>query len=209
MPSYRLALREEAIQVTQNAPTRYDKMLALQEYFRTTFSYSVDLGPSDGRDPITQFLQDRVGFCQQFAGTFALMARQLGIPSRVAIGFTWGDPIGTLEDGRTTYQVTGRQAHAWPEVWFAGLGWVAFEPTPGRGAPSAVSYTGQRALQDSLIQPDDPGGPITTTTTIAPEGGPSVTDLPAEPGFDIGDQSGVGMRSTAKVGSPAAQPPGS
>lgn len=63
------------------------------------------------------------------------MARSLGIPSRVAIGFTPGE---LADDG--LFHVTGRQAHAWPEVFLAGAGWVSFEPTPGRGAPGAEGY---------------------------------------------------------------------
>lgn len=155
----------EARRITTDADNRLDQMLALQEHFRA-FDYSVRLGARNpDLDPIEQFLDERVGFCQQFAGTFALMARSLGAPARVAVGFTWGDPIGPPDElGRTTYSVSGRQTHAWPEVWFEGLGWVAFEPTPGRGAPGAAAYTGVAAQQDSLVQPDDPAGPTTTTT---------------------------------------------
>ena len=72
------------------------------------------------------------------------MLRTLGIPTRVAVGFTSGVPLG---DGE--YSVLGRNAHAWPEVWFDGIGWVAFEPTPGRGAPNAQSYTGLPPQQDT------------------------------------------------------------
>ncbi|MFV0258354.1 MAG: transglutaminaseTgpA domain-containing protein [Acidimicrobiales bacterium] len=154
-----------ALEVTQDAPTRYDKMLALQAYFRE-FEYSVDLSPRAG-DRIEQFLTERTGFCQHFAATYALMARSLGIPARVATGFTWGDPISTDQEGQTIYQVTGRQAHAWPEIWFNGIGWVPFEPTPGRGAPEAVGYSTVPAVQDSLVQPDNPGAAVTTTETTA------------------------------------------
>ncbi|MDH3680606.1 MAG: transglutaminase domain-containing protein, partial [Acidimicrobiia bacterium] len=178
LPTVPDLVRTEAQRVTAGATTQYDQMIALQEYFRS-FDYSVDLPPNEGLDPLEHFLNTRVGFCQQFAGTFAVMARVLNIPARVAIGFTWGDPIAEAEDGRTIYQVTGRQAHAWPEVWFDGLGWVAFEPTPGRGAPAAVEYTGVAASQDSLIQPDNPDGPVTTTTAA-----PSVAN-PIDPGLDI------------------------
>ncbi|MEM7339121.1 MAG: DUF3488 and transglutaminase-like domain-containing protein [Actinomycetota bacterium] len=162
LPSIPDLVRTEAERVTAAETSNYDKMVALQEYFRG-FDYSVNLSPRVG-DPLEQFLLERIGFCQQFAGTFAVMARSLGIPARVAIGFTWGDPIGSAEDGRTIYSVTGRQAHAWPEVWFDGLGWVAFEPTPGRGAPNSANYTDVAAQQDSLIQPDNPDNPVTTTT---------------------------------------------
>ncbi len=154
-----------AAEVTADQTTRYDKMLALQTHFRA-FDYNVRLGPREG-DPIEQFLREREGFCQQFSGTFALMARSLGIPARVATGFTWGDPAGTdPETGNAIYSVTGRHTHAWPEVYFEDIGWVAFEPTPGRGLPAA-EYTGLDAEQDSLVQPDNPGGPTTTTTVDA------------------------------------------
>lgn len=136
----------DARTITANATTNYDRALALQDHFRE-YDYSLELSARVG-DPIEQFLDERVGFCQQFSGTFALMARSLGLPTRVAVGFTWGDPIAGQEN---TYQVTGRHTHAWPEVWFEDFGWVAFEPTPGRGAPDA-SYTGVGEQQDSLVQ---------------------------------------------------------
>jgi transglutaminase-like putative cysteine protease len=155
---------EQARAITAGATTRYDQARALQDHFRG-YEYSVQLGPRVG-DPIEQFLEERRGFCQQFAGTFALMTRALGIPSRIATGFTWGDPVGTdPATGKTVYRVTGRHTHAWPEVYFDDLGWVAFEPTPGRGLPGAENYTSAAAQQDSDIQPDNPGGPTTTTTT--------------------------------------------
>ncbi len=155
---------QEAREITAGVTGRYNQARALQDHFQA-FDYSVRLGPRTG-DPVEQFLQEEVGFCQQFAGTFALMARSLGIPTRVATGFTWGQPIGVDEEsGRTIYSVTGRHTHAWPEVYFDDLGWVAFEPTPGRGLPGAVNYTGVAARQDDPVQPDNPDGPTTTTTT--------------------------------------------
>ena len=84
-----------------------------------------------------EFLAQRRGYCEQFAGTFAAFARVLGLPSRVAVGFTPGE---LRDDGR--YYVQDKHAHAWPEIYFDGLGWVPFEPTPARGNPAAVQYTG-------------------------------------------------------------------
>jgi D-tyrosyl-tRNA(Tyr) deacylase len=69
----------------------------------------------------------KAGYCQHFAGAMALMLRLLGVPARVAVGFT----SGTRRDG--AWVVTDHDAHAWVEVWFAGEGWVPFDPTPGRG----------------------------------------------------------------------------
>ncbi len=91
-----------------------------------------------------QFLRIRRGYCEQFSATFAAMARSLGIPARVAIGFTPGE---LRDDG--LYHVYDRHAHAWPEVWFDGFGWISFEPTPGRGEPGAESHTGVGAAQDA------------------------------------------------------------
>ncbi len=177
-------VQQRAVELTAGLTTRYDKMRAIQDHFRG-YEYSVQLGTREG-DPVEQFLAERRGFCQQFAGTMALMARSIGVPSRVATGFTWGDPVGTdQETGRTIYSVTGRQTHAWPEVYFDDLGWVAFEPTPGRGLPGAVSYTGVAALQDSDIQPNNPGEP-TTTTTVDPAAGPGVSVEPELEPFDEG-----------------------
>lgn len=163
----------EALEITAGANTRYEQMLALQEHFRG-FDYSIRLGPR-GDDPIETFLDEQVGFCQQFSGTFALMARSLGAPARVAVGFTWGDPVG-----EGTYEVTGRHTHAWPEVWFDGLGWVAFEPTPGRGSPNAP-HTNTDAQQDS---PTEPGDPAITGTTAPPATAPEPNLEDVIPEFD-------------------------
>lgn len=192
LPAIPQVVRDEADRVTAGAATRYDRALALQDYFQNSgnFTYNVNLQPSNGADPLEHFLATREGFCQQFAGTFAVMARHLGIPARVAIGFTWGDPISEAEDGRTVYAVSGRQTHAWPEVWFDGLGWVAFEPTPGRGAPGAVEYTRLPASQDSLVQPDNPNGPV-TTTTLAPSNADAGDLGPAVPDIPLGDEGAV------------------
>ena len=149
-----------AEEVTAGETTAFDQMVVLQDWFRTEFTYSTDIPDGHGNSAIETFLDDRVGYCEQFAGTFAAMARALGIPARVAVGFTQGQ---LQDDG--TYLVLGRNAHAWPEVWFDGYGWVPFEPTPGRGMPGAEAHTG--------VPPQQAGDPppattTTTTTTTAP-----------------------------------------
>lgn len=136
--------RTQAEQVVAGATTDYDRAMALQDFFREGFEYSTDVPAGHGESAIDAFLARRVGFCEQFAGAFASMARSVGIPARVAVGFTPGqrDPADL---GR--FIVRGENAHAWPEVYLSGFGWVAFEPTPGRGAPGAESYTGVREDQ--------------------------------------------------------------
>lgn len=152
-------LSTEARAITEGATSRYEQAKMLQDHFRQ-FDYSVSLSPRRG-DPIEQFLDERIGFCQQFSGTMALMARSLGIPARVAIGFTWGDPVPGEPN---TWQVTGRHTHAWPELWFGDLGWVAFEPTPGRGSPTGSDYTEIPAIQDSNSAPTLPDATTPSTT---------------------------------------------
>jgi transglutaminase-like putative cysteine protease len=153
-----------AQQITAGQPTDYDKALALQNFFRSEFEYSLEVQRGHSDDAISAFLRVRIGYCEQFAGTFAVMARAVGLPARVAVGFTQGE---LRPDGR--YHVLGKHAHAWPEVYFAGVGWVLFEPTPGRGAPGSEGVTGAAAAQDSTPgEPGDGEGNAPAPTTTAP-----------------------------------------
>lgn len=120
-------VKQTALEVTAGAATPYDKALAIQRWFTRDggFRYSTSVRSGSDLDYVAEFLTDRVGYCEQYAGAMAIMARTLGIPSRVVVGFTQGSQT---EDG--TWKVTVRDAHAWPELWFDGVGWVRFEPTP-------------------------------------------------------------------------------
>ena len=115
----------------------YAAAVALERWFRVTggFTYSEQPGATPGLPPLVGFVVDaRTGYCQHFAGAMALMLRLLGIPARVAAGFV----PGHYHDG--TWTVTDHDAHTWVEVWFRGYGWLAFDPTPGRGRLSG-SYS--------------------------------------------------------------------
>lgn len=129
----------EALRVTAGLETAYDRALALQDWLRSDeFTYSTELseevGDGNGTEAIAGFLETKRGYCVQFASTMAVMARLLGIPARVAVGFTPGVPN---DDGGRTIRLN--DAHAWPELYFEGAGWTRFEPTPGirTGAPPA------------------------------------------------------------------------
>ncbi len=136
-----------AADITADASGPYAKALALQNFFLENFVYALRVPSGHDTERMEQFLfEERRGYCEQFAGTYAAMARAIGLPSRVAVGFTPGELI----DG--VYVVRGEHYHAWPEVWIAGR-WVYFEPTPGRGAPGAVVYTGVAPQQ---VVPGDP-----------------------------------------------------
>lgn len=169
-----------ARQVTAGATSTYEAARLLQSWFQLEFEYSLEVQSGHGNHAIEAFLRERVGYCEQFAGTYAAMMRTLGHPARVAVGFTSGS-LG--EDG--IFSVRGRNAHAWPEVWFDGIGWVAFEPTPGRGAPNAEAYTGLPPQQDATA-----AEPSTQTGTEA--GAPPVTTVatgrPTQPGVNIPEE---------------------
>lgn len=167
----RVAAREVA---GDQAP--YETALALQNWLRSEFTYDQSVDLSDSADPLVDFLELRRGFCQQFASAFALAARSLGLPARVVVGFTSGDLV---EPDKGIYAVRGRHAHAWPEVLFEGLGWVAFEPTPGRGDPSTTATTGV----DGANAPAPDGStevqePAPTTSVAPPPSSASATSLP-------------------------------
>ncbi|WP_416953037.1 transglutaminaseTgpA domain-containing protein [Nocardioides sp. T5] len=133
-------IRRLAASVTADAPTRFQKAQVLQQWFREDggFRYDISQVPSagDGSADLLAFLNDRVGYCEQFAASMAIMARVLGIPSRVAVGF--------LEPERATngsWEFSSRDLHAWPELYFPGSGWVRFEPTPQSRASQPPDYT--------------------------------------------------------------------
>jgi transglutaminase-like putative cysteine protease len=111
--------------VTAGDNTPYSKALALQTYFLKNFTYSLQVPYGESNQAIDAFLTQKIGFCQQFAATMAVMARTLGIPAVVAVGYT---PGTKGPDG--DYQVNSHDAHSWPLLYFSGVGWVRFEPTP-------------------------------------------------------------------------------
>jgi len=155
-----------ARRVTRQAPTRYDQALLLQNWFRNNFEYSLNSPAGHGDDALVDFLESGVGYCEQFAGAFAAMARSIGIPSRVAVGFTPGEADLSDPD---VYVVRGRHAHAWPELYFPGTGWVPFEPTPGRGIPGGEDHTGVAEQQDGARggSGEQPGTTVTSTSTVS------------------------------------------
>ena len=189
----------------------YDSAIALEDYFRGDgFRYDRSADYRGEEDPLTAFLDNGSGFCQQFATAFAAMARSIGLPSRVAVGFTYGDGAETVDpatgEATTTWTVRGRFAHAWPEVYVNGVGWVAFEPTPGRGNPDARSYSDVPPAQsDELGNSIELGATTTTTTTtIAPAQNGAVPttapdQLPPRPGDAADDTSGEPTSNTPTV----------
>lgn len=130
-------LYDRARAVAGQTRSPYAAAVALERWFRVTggFTYSEQPGAAPGLPPLVGFVvETRTGYCQHFAGAMALMLRLLGVPARVAVGFV----PGHYRDD--TWTVTDHDAHAWVEVWFRDYGWLAFDPTPGRGRLSG-SYS--------------------------------------------------------------------
>jgi hypothetical protein len=125
-----------ADRVTHGLYNRYQEAVRLQTWFRKTggFRYDLEEQPGDGNNALVRFLTrdrgGRVGYCEQFASAYAVMARKLGIPARVAVGFL--QPTQAV-NGDWIY--SAHDLHAWPELYFQGSGWVRFEPTPAGAAP--------------------------------------------------------------------------
>lgn len=181
-----------AAEVTAGSEGNYAKAVALQNFFRDgSFGYS-ETAPEDngydgtGMEMIAEFLQAKTGYCVHFASAMAVMARTLDIPSRVAVGFLPGEATDDLVQGRVSYRVTTRNVHAWPELYFDGIGWIRFEPTPGRGF--VPSYADEAT-------PGVPVPPVTPTT--APTAEPTVTPTPSSVAAPRDEQIASGGGSTA------------
>jgi transglutaminase-like putative cysteine protease len=145
--------------------TAYDKAIALQNYLRGAIVYTEDIKyPPADQDVVDYVLFDsKQGYCEYYASAFVVMARELGLPTRMAVGFFPGDK----DDNAGGFLYRERNAHAWPEVYFPGKGWIRFEPTANRQPPNydpapapapvdpnASPVAGIGALGD--VPPEDP-----------------------------------------------------
>jgi transglutaminase superfamily protein/transglutaminase TgpA-like protein len=139
-PLYRVARR-----VVGRAPTPYAAAVALETWFRSAgFTYDEQPPQTPGVPALVGFVtRTHAGYCQHYAGAMALMLRYLGVPARVAAGFT----SGRWNRDRERWIVSDTDAHAWVEVWFPGYGWLPFDPTPARGTLDAP-YTNASARFD-------------------------------------------------------------
>jgi transglutaminase-like putative cysteine protease len=178
-----------AQRITAGKTTEYDKALALQNYLRSpkNFTYDETYDPhGDGPRALQYFLlQSHRGYCQQFAGSFGVMARALGLPTRLALGWTWGS-----QDANGVWHVTDDDTHTWPEVYFPQVGWVPFEPTPNRGMPGAQGYTGVAAQQQG-----SPAAAGATTPTTKPATAANPAPAPRRlPNADQGANGGASKR---------------
>ncbi|MFH7335781.1 DUF3488 and DUF4129 domain-containing transglutaminase family protein [Streptomyces sp. KHY 26] len=184
---------QTAREVTAGARNHYEEAVRLQDWFSVDggFQYDTQVAVGSGPGAIANFLRKKQGFCVHFAFAMAAMARTLGIPSRVAVGFAPGTP---QTDGSVT--VSLKDAHAWPELYFQGVGWTRFEPTPTRGV--VPSYT--RSVSPGTSQPDQslPSKHGSAEPSAAASAGEDCTngqgacDAPSAAAVPAGDGSGPG-----------------
>lgn len=184
------SLEELTREVTKDADTAAERAWAIQQFLRgPDFTYSTDPLPGTGYRALENFLQDdRRGYCEQFAASMAVMARIAGIPSRVAVGFLPGE---RLEDN--IWEVSIRDMHAWPELFFAGYGWVRFEPTPASLTGTPPSWTtpqSESASENETLNPDDEPSAEASQESVAPS-----TDSETDPN-QTGSEGGFAWRET-------------
>ncbi|MGH3830059.1 MAG: transglutaminaseTgpA domain-containing protein, partial [Pseudonocardiaceae bacterium] len=147
-----------AVRVTAGTRTAFDATVALNQWFTQPsngFRYDLRTAPGNSGDALVDFLfTGRRGYCEQFASAMAIMLRTLGMPARVAIGFTPGTVTGNSR------LITTDDAHAWVEAWFPGVGWLPFDPTP--------RSDGHTVTPDYLTARPTPATPATPATPPPP-----------------------------------------
>lgn len=170
---------QQAAEVTADEQTDYDRLVALQDWFRSQFEYSLETPVEEGfdgtgADAVARFLEERSGYCVHFAGAFALMAESLGMQVRVVVGYLPGTLTNEKRGDESIFSVSSDQLHSWPEVLFPGIGWVPFEPTASLGVPTA--------FRAGTTQGGTTGGPADPAPTTAPQ-----TEETTAPEVDRGD----------------------
>lgn len=131
-----------AREITRNAATPFDKAIRIENYLRSRYAYALNLSGKPGDDPLPHFLfETRAGHCEYFASSMAILLRTLGIPTREVNGFLPGE----YNDLGGDYIVRASDAHSWVEVYFPGIGWQVFDPTPG-GPENSTSFLTRLAL---------------------------------------------------------------
>jgi hypothetical protein len=168
VPSAFQPLQKLAERITSGQGTFYGQAVALQRWFTESgkFTYSLNAQQPDSAKALIDFLtKNRQGYCQQFAFAMAVLARLLDIPSRVAVGYTEGSPIG-----HDRWDVRTSDAHAWPELYFQGAGWLRFEPTPSGSEGQATARQPAYTLPPTTAVPDGTQNITNPGPTASPQG---------------------------------------
>jgi transglutaminase-like putative cysteine protease len=147
-------LKAKGAELAGNVAEPYAKLLAIQKYMQT-FPYNLDSRPGHSYDALRRLfgpnLTEQVGYAEQFAAAFAVLARTQGFPARVAVGYL----LDEKRKNGDTYQVKSGDAHAWAEVNLAGYGWVAFEPTDPKRHPANAQKRPETETQADDNRPQE------------------------------------------------------
>ncbi|MCC6830791.1 MAG: hypothetical protein IT200_05525 [Thermoleophilia bacterium] len=186
-------VRRDARRVIGDAASPYIAVNRIETYLRDPangFVYDeAPPFPVDGAPPLVDFLVNtHRGFCQHFAGAMALMLRSVGIPTRIAVGYT----PGRLDPETRRYVVLDRDAHSWVQAYLPGAGWVDFDPTPGRAVANRASVSSRRydpplaAAEPRQQVTPEPVDPLPddgeqTPATPRPEPQPTTQPAPTDP----------------------------
>ncbi|MET9608351.1 DUF3488 and transglutaminase-like domain-containing protein [Streptomyces sp. NPDC006512] len=184
---------DTARRVTAGARDDYTRAVRLQDFFAVNggFRYDTKVSSGTGSQAIARFLNDKEGFCVHFAFSMAAMSRTLGIPARVAVGFTPGEK---QSDG--SVNVSMRDAHAWPELYFEGIGWTRFEPTPRAG----ISVPDYSRTEAPAPQPSSPSA-LPSQPVAQPSTAPSKADECPPELKKLGECGGPALKQDTASGS--------
>ncbi|NJC57158.1 transglutaminaseTgpA domain-containing protein [Brevibacterium marinum] len=171
------SVQETAEEVTAGAENQWEAAVMLQAYFRGgDFEYSLDAPEKASGDAISDFLADKQGYCVQFSSAMTVMARTMGIPARIGVGFGEGTENGDRFD------VSMQDSHAWPELYFEDAGWVRFEPTPGgpAGEPPKWTVASGSTGEDSEEESEETSSPSDEPTEGSEESDAGESESPSE-----------------------------
>lgn len=184
------SVKETAEKITADADNQWEAAVLLQAYFRSgDFEYSLDAPERASGDAISDFLVDKKGYCVQFSSAMTIMARTMGIPARIGVGFGEG-----TENGEG-FDVSMQDSHAWPELYFEGAGWVRFEPTPGgpAGDPPKWTVASGSTGGDSEEDSDETSSPSEEPTDGSEESEAAESESPSEETSAAGEPAGANL----------------
>ncbi|MFC5928575.1 transglutaminase TgpA family protein [Cryobacterium melibiosiphilum] len=184
LPEDRPAIIDDTARaVTAGSASAYDSAVALQDFLNgPDFRYDTDAPVEDDYDGgglgvVGTFLEAKSGYCVHFSSAMAVMARALGIPARISIGYLPG--TRTFDQGIETFEVDSHDLHAWPELYFVGVGWVPFEPTPGRGSVPDYAQASANPAPSSTPGAADATAPATPGAAVPTDAGAVPGQTPA------------------------------
>ncbi|MCX7755292.1 MAG: DUF4129 domain-containing protein [Anaerolineales bacterium] len=181
-------VRRLAERLTRDQETAYDKVIVITNYLRSEMEYSLEVpSPPQGVDPVDWFLFTwKSGFCNYYASAQVLLLRAAGIPARLAVGYAPGE----YQREERVYRVRARDAHAWPEVYFPGIGWVEFEPTASLSPIYRPAGEGRSEEEDEALM----RGPEGRERSL-----PDLTGMPQQP--DSAPDGASSLSDAAKTSS--------